>query len=92
MGYLFVAIGVLARAIIPWLRKLRDEENLSWTDWKWVYVRGQLIGALIVFLAIPALISDFDAVAQMSWQLAWLAGWGVADFGREADKARTNGN
>jgi len=91
MGFLFVALGVVARALLPWLKLLR-EEKAEWKDWKWFYLRGQLIAVVMVFLAAPALLNDFEMIGSMPWVLAYLAGYGVSAFGRDVDKLRTNGD
>lgn len=84
-SYIFLLAGILARVFIPYLVTLykTDEE---W-DWKWVYLRGQLIGAAIVFLALPVLLGDLNAVASWDWQAAFLSGYGVAEIGRFVDKS-----
>lgn len=85
MSYLYVFLGILARAILPWLLKMYEQKERI--DWNWEYMRGQLIAVLVVVVALPLLISDIDSIAAWDWQAAWLAGYAVADIGRMAEKA-----
>lgn len=87
VGYVFMVLGVISRMLIPWLVEIYKAQN-GW-DWKWKYLRGQLVSTAIVFIGLPLLIGDVSAVNEMAWQLAWLAGYGTAEVGRFIDKAIT---
>lgn len=84
--YLYLVIGVLTRVLLPWLVKLRTSEDKI--DWQWKFLRGQLIGALMVFLLLPLLIPGYhEAIESWDAASAWSAGYAVADLGRMIDKA-----
>jgi len=85
LPYVWLGLGVLARMIIPWLLKLYKGADMAAWDWKYLY--GQLIGAAIVFFAIPVLIGDLEAVAKLGFQAAFMSGYAAADIGRLMDKA-----
>jgi len=84
MSYLYVFLGILARAVLPWLLKMYESKEKI--DWDWTYLRGQLIAVLVIVVAIPLLITDLNSVAGWDWQTAWLAGYAVADVGRMVEK------
>jgi hypothetical protein len=85
LPYVAIMLGVFCRAIIPWLRELQSNPDVGW-DWR--YLRGQLIGAVMVVLALPLLI-DLQNASNWSFLPAWLSGWAAADIGRMFDKTIT---
>lgn len=84
-SWISLGIGVLARVFVPWLAKRR--ENPEEAKWAWKFVWPQLISAALIFLLLPLLISDLEAIGNIPWQAAWLAGWAAGDLGMETYKA-----
>lgn len=85
LPYAGILLGIFSRMMIPWLRELMANPG---TDWDWMYLRGQIIGALIIILALPILI-DLQNASAWSFLPAWFAGWAAADIGRMFDKTIT---
>ena len=83
LPWIFLIFGVLSRIFVPFLLARRDDPDLPWS---WRYIWPQLITVLVVFLVLPLLISDLEAVSRLGPAEAYLAGWAAADVGREADK------
>lgn len=83
LAWIFLVLGVLCRIFVPFLLARRDDPTLSWS---WRFIWPQLITVLVVFLVLPLLISDLEAVSSLAPAVAYLAGWAAADVGREADK------
>jgi len=85
--YLFFALGVLGRVVIPYLQaKLSSDEPLSF-DWR--YLVGQLITAVLALIPLlqgPDFLMELGA---MGWVAALLYGWGSGDIGRALQKAVT---
>ena len=77
-------VGVVSRIFVPWLAKRR--KNPEEAQWGWRYVWPQLLSVLLVILVLPLAVQDLDAIVSMQWAMAWLAGWGAADVGREIYK------
>jgi len=85
LPWVFLFIGLLGRVFIPWLSvRQQDPENAKWS---WKYVWPQLLSFAILFLLLPLLISDLEAVSDIPFQAAWLLGWGAGDVGRKTYKA-----
>ena len=82
-------IGVLTRALLPWLIKiivqLRSESDEP-VKWQWRYLGGQLLTALVVLLISPLLVDDILVILDASPFAAWAIGYSVAAIGRELDK------
>ncbi len=89
LPWIFLVLGVLCRIFVPFLLARRDDPTLSWS---WRFIWPQLITVLVVFLVLPLLISDLEAVSNMAPAVAYLAGWAAADVGREADKLLLKGS
>jgi hypothetical protein len=85
--YIALVAGILARMLIPWLVQVYKNRN-GW-NWQWKYLRGQLVAAVIAFVALPLLLSDLAEVGSWGIQEAFLAGYGAAEIGRFLDKAIT---
>ncbi len=86
MPYLFLFVGVISRAIAPYIVKLAfsQEEKMNW---EWKYLRGQLALALLAFVLMPLLVPNLaDAIERSNWQALWGVGWAAADVGRLLDK------
>jgi len=83
LAWIFLVLGILSRIFVPFLLARRDDPNLSWS---WRYIWPQLITVLVIFLVLPLLIADLEAVAGLAPAVAYLAGWAAADLGRETDK------
>ena len=83
LAWIFLVLGVLSRIFVPFLLARRDNPALSWS---WRYIWPQLITVLVVFLVLPLLIADLEAVAGLAPAVAYLSGWAAADVGRQADK------
>lgn len=86
MPYVGFGLGLIGRVLIPYaLEKMRSAEPLTFD---WVYVRGQIAGALITL--IPTLAGG-ELLAQIG-ALGWAAAFGLAyfgaDFGRGVQKLR----
>ena len=86
--YIGLAVGVLARSVLPWLQ-LKLEEGAKWD---WSKAIGQVIAGAGAFIALLAANPNLP---DMSWQsaiaiglTAAIGGWGAADIGRTAKKAR----
>jgi hypothetical protein len=93
-GLIALALGVLARMLIPWLLLVRQSmgNGDKPPEWKWRYLFGQLIGVGVLLIGLPLLVSDLKEVMAWPWQAAWLAGYGAAELGRLADKSVTKFN
>jgi hypothetical protein len=85
LPWISLFVGLVARIFVPWLAKRREEDPP--TKWEWKFVWPQLMAVAIIFLLLPLLISDLEAVQNLPFQAAWLAGWAAADIGRETYKA-----
>ena len=84
LPWVFLLIGLLGRVFIPWLVvRQQDPENAQWA---WKYVWPQALSFVILFLMLPLLIADLEAVSQIPFQAAWLMGWGAGDIGRKSYK------
>ena len=88
LAWIARVFGVLSRVFVPFLLARRDNPDLPWT---WRYIWPQLITVLVIFLLLPLLIADLEAVSSLAPAVAYLAGWAAADVGREADKLITGG-
>ncbi len=87
LPYLAYALGFVARIVVPYLlEKLIQPAPIKFD---WMYVRGQLAGALVTL--IPTLAGG-ELLAQIG-ALGWLSAFALAYFGasvgRLAQKART---
>ena len=83
--YLFFALGVTGRVVIPYvLERLKANGPLSF-DWR--YAVGQLIAAVIALIPLIAGEEFLAHVGSLSWAAALLYGWGASDIGRKAQKA-----
>ena len=84
LSWIFLLVGLLGRVFIPWLAvRQQDPENAQWA---WPYVWPQLLSFGILFLLLPLLVADLEAVSQIPYQAAWLVGWGAGDIGRKSYK------
>jgi hypothetical protein len=88
MGLYFLIAGILARMLIPWLVKVYESQNGF--NWEWKYLRGQAISVVIIFIALPLLLSDIKDVVNWAPQAAFLAGYGAAEIGGFVDKKVEN--
>lgn len=87
--YLFFALGVLGRVVIPYIQaKLASDEPLSF-DWR--YLGGQLITAVLALIPLLQSPDFLGELGIMSWVAALLYGWGSGDIGRALQKAVTAG-
>lgn len=82
--YLFFALGVVGRVVIPYIQeRVASNGSLSF-DWR--YLVGQLLAA---FVALVPLVGGSEFVAELG-QLGWLGailyGWGSGDIGRTVQK------
>lgn len=77
-------IGLAARIFLPFLAARRKDPTLSW---EWAYVWPQLLSFGLVVLVLPLVVENLKAINELSFQMAWLAGWGAADVGRQVVKA-----
>lgn len=85
--YLVLLIGVLSRAVVPWLVKLyKGVKNGESVNWDWSYLTGQLIFALAVMISVPVLVDNLPDTLSQNLQLVFMAGWAVADVGRLVEK------
>ena len=82
--YLFFALGVIGRVVVPYIQsRIANEGPLSF-DWR--YLVGQIIAAVVALIPIIA-GSDFVAeLGQLGWLGALLYGWGSGDIGRTVQK------
>lgn len=76
-------IGILARIFVPWLNERRKKPSLGW-DMR--YVWPQILGVIVIGLALPLLVPDLLSVGELTPQNAWLEGYGAASLGRLGDK------
>lgn len=87
--YAGLIIGVLGRVVIPWLIMRGNEEPP--TPWEWRKVNAQLLAGALALLGLIAAepnLPNFTFQQALAVGLsAALAGWGVADVGRETKKA-----
>ena len=86
LAWIALIFGVLSRIFVPFLLERRDNPDLSWS---WRFIWPQLITVLVVFLVLPLLISDLEAISGLAPAVAYLSGWAAADVGRNADKLIT---
>lgn len=87
MPYVGFVLGLIGRVLIPYLlEKMRSDKPMVFD---WIYVRGQLAGAVVAL--IPTLAGG-ELLAQIG-ALGWAAAFGLAyfgaDIGRGVQKART---
>lgn len=87
--YIGLAVGVIGRVIIPWLVVKFEEDPPP--EWEWRKASAQILTGFLAFLALVAANPQLPTLA---WQQALaiglgsaMAGWGVADMGRETRKA-----
>ena len=76
-GLLF---GLVARVFLPYLVMHYDNPELAW-EWKYFY--QQLLGFGIIVLVLPLVLDNLPGVNDLAFQVAFIAGWGSADIGRE---------
>ena len=85
LPWISLLVGLAGRVFIPWLAiRQQDPENAAWS---WPYVWPQLMAFVILFLLIPLLVADLEAVSSIPAQAAWLIGWAAGDIGRKTYKA-----
>ena len=77
-------LGLASRVFLPWLAARRKDPLLSW---QWSYFWPQLLSFVLIVMVLPLVISEMETVNNMPIQMAWLAGWGAADLGRQVVKA-----
>lgn len=86
LPYIGVVLGVLSRAIAPYLVKLYKNTSDK-INWEWKYLRGQLILSALAFVVLPLLIPNLGQfLANANWQEAWSMGWSISAVGRLMDK------
>lgn len=85
LPWLMLLLGAVARIFLPFLMKLRNTPDLSWTDFDMRYIWPQLISLVIFVLVLPVLVSDLAGIGGLALQEAFLIGYGAAAFGRLAD-------
>lgn len=78
MSYVFMLLGVVARAIVPWLIKMYRQEE--WISWEWKALRSQLVGVVLVLVLLPSLMDNLNDIMNWDWQKAWLAGYAISDL------------
>ncbi len=78
-------IGLAGRVFIPWLSV--RQQNPERGQWDWNKVWPQLLSFGILFLLLPLLIADLQAISAIPVQAAWLLGWGAGDVGQKTYKA-----
>jgi len=84
IGWFGLALGLVSRIFVPWLKARRDDPEKA--QWSWRYVWPQLIAVVIAGLLLPLVVSDLAGIGEMAFGAAWLIGWAAADIGRFADK------
>ena len=84
MGMGSLLVGLLARVLVPWLAKRREDPEGA--QWSWRFVWPMMLSFGILLLLVPLLVGELETVAQMPAQAAWLVGWGAADIGRKTYK------
>lgn len=92
IGFAYVALGIISRMLFPWFVKIyknNQKEEPERLNWEWRYLRGQLIASAAIFLLLPYLLDNWDSIGGLAFQTAYLAGMGVAEFGRLVDKVIT---
>lgn len=87
LPYVAYGLGFFGRILIPYLlEKLRQPEPIQFD---WMYVRGQLAGALITL--IPTLFGSelLTQIGALGWAAAFALAYFGADIGRGIQKIRT---
>lgn len=84
LSWVGLFLGLASRIFVPFLAARQKEPTLSW-DWR--YVWPQLLMFALVVLVLPLLLDDLSVINELPFQVAWIAGWGAADVGREIIKA-----
>ena len=86
--YIGLAVGVVARVILPWLIKRLESPS----PWDWNKAAGQLVAGVLAFIT---LLAANPTIGEMTWQgalaigvAAAAGGWGAADIGRTVKKVR----
>ena len=83
--YLFFALGVIGRVVIPYIQaRLENNGPLSF-DWR--YLVGQLLAAVAALIPLIAGDEFLSQVGSLSWLGALLYGWASGDIGRTLQKA-----
>lgn len=90
LPWLSLALGLGARAFLPWLAKRRL--NPEAYGWQWKLFWPQLLGFLLIALVLPLVIGNLEAIQNLGAQAAWLVGWGAADIGSQTYKAIAKDN
>ena len=84
IGWVGLGLGLVSRIFVPWLNERRlNPDNAKWS---WRYVWPQLIGVVVVVLLLPLVLSNLETIGELTFGVAYVAGWGAADIGRVADK------
>lgn len=86
--YLGLLLGVMGRILLPWLMTQLEGD----APWDWRKAAGQVVAGLSALLVLVALNPDLPTLtlqqALAVGLLSSLGGWGVADIGRTAQKAK----
>lgn len=85
-AWILLFVGILARIIVPFLVERREEPELSW-DMK--YVWPQVISFIIIALMLPVIVPNLESIADLTYQVAFLAGWAAGDIGNVGRKFLT---
>lgn len=87
MPYVGFFLGLVGRVLIPYaLEKMRSTEPLKFD---WLYVRGQVAGAVITLIPTLAGGELLNQIGALGWAAAFALAYFGADIGRGAQKART---
>ncbi len=87
LPYVAFLLGLIGRVLIPYfLEKLREPNPLKFD---WVYVRGQIAGAIITLIPTLAGGEILAQIGALGWAAAFALAYFGADIGRGIQKART---
>ena len=87
LPYVAYALGFVARIFVPYLlEKMRQPEPMKFD---WLYVRGQLAGAIVALIPTLAGGELLTQIGTLGWLAAFAVAYFGADIGRAIQKVRT---